>query len=129
MTCAHRYVTNSLCQDCLADLTDTQRAGEELQWLLENACQVTLEGNEHRVGYESVEKALAQLQEDDSESADYAEIDRCILEKNCLVRMQVYVNTPIGFIAGRHYDAVALIHEMYELCRCRVDPDASWRKR
>jgi hypothetical protein len=70
-------------------------------------CGVYLSVNQHRDYYETVEKYF----EDEEEWLE--EIDPLVYEKmkqeNTIVELQVYPNTPIGFIRIYHYDVESAI--------------------
>ena len=74
---------------------------EKLQNLINKTkCGVCIEINEHRNYYETVEQHLASYEVTDIS----CNILNKMVELDTCIRIQVYPNTPIGFITIYHYD-------------------------
>jgi hypothetical protein len=82
--------------------------------MIANCCSVSVEGNEQRGGYLTAEQELENYPE------MYSDMDpdvraECI-RQNVLVKLQLYPETPVGFLVWVHYDLEALLSEAYSWC-------------
>lgn len=87
---------------------------EKLDWLRRNSCTLSIEMNEHRVGYETVEQALeSEFLAPQCTPEGKAEI----LAAGQIVIVQVYPDTPIGFFVHVHHNIAAAVDEAYDTLR------------
>lgn len=84
-----------------------------LEWLQEQCVHVSVEVNEHRVYYETVEQSLAGRYQDLFD-ADEAELRAECVRKNELVVVQVYPDTPIGFYQVGNWHLGRAVRAAYE---------------
>lgn len=88
---------------------------KRLTWLIANCHSVSLEANQHRSYYRSVEQEIA----DDRLDGDkrFRDTDPEVLEecarRNVLLELQIYPDTPVGFLVWYHYDPEALLSTAY----------------
>lgn len=74
-------------------------------------CTVTVQVNEHRVFYESVEKYLSNASVVDPPPSD---ILKGMVERDAVVEITAYPTTPIGSHTVFHYDLDAALDMMLE---------------
>lgn len=70
----------------------------KLEALMALACSVTINANDHRNGYETVAKAIADERMWLGEDEIDAETEAAMLKRNQMVQLIVYPRTPVGCI-------------------------------
>lgn len=88
---------------------------EKLVWLQTHACSVSVEINNHRGSYDTVEDVfsdegatdLGALTTPDDVKAE------CI-RRNTVVVVDCYPSTPVGFVRIWHWDLETAINDLYE---------------
>lgn len=91
--------------------SNTDATVDKLRWLQENACSFSLDGNEHRASYEKIEVFLA-------ENDRYSDLDEearaeCIRHDR-VVLVQMYPDTPVGFVCFVDHDIDRVICAAYD---------------
>ena len=92
---------------------------EKLQWMIEICCTVSVEVNDHRAGYETIEQAIEQANE--TNDGQHDEADAACIVANRRVTLRVYPNTPIGSFVAHGPDLEPLIHRLYPDVRAEVE--------
>jgi len=73
-------------------------------------CSVVLTSNDHKDVYETVEDYFKDSDIDISNISE--DVMKGMIEKDTIIELQCYVNTPIGFYISYHYDVDTLIKLM-----------------
>lgn len=73
-----------------------------LQWLMTNAHQVSIDCNQHRCSYETVERTI---QDNPERFSDLTAEERAeLIAHNSVCVLQLYPDTPVGFVLFIHWD-------------------------
>jgi|GEM_PF-5291006 len=96
---------------------------KRLQWIFANALNVTLSGNDHKVIYWTAKQEFEKASEH-SLLRDVPDDVRAIcIERDTILQLQIYPNTPVHFVGFTHYDLDELIEAAYVwLCAARKVP-------
>lgn len=86
-----------------------------LQWLMANAHEVSFDCNGHRGSYLTVAQELEQ--EPGRYSDMGAELKAECLAKDALCTLQIYPNTPVGFVFFQHWDPEQCVELGYRWLR------------
>jgi hypothetical protein len=68
-----------------------------------NHCGISIEINQHKNCYESVETYIDQKFQQD-EHKDFPEALKECIEKDTFIYIQIYPETPVSFVSAFHYD-------------------------
>jgi hypothetical protein len=78
-------------------------------------CSVTLEVNDHRDNYETVEQYFdGTFREDDKKEEIPDDIFAEMVKRDTIVCIRVYPHTPVGFVIFYHYDLNELLNNCLE---------------
>lgn len=77
------------------------------------ACHVSVNVNQHRNYYESVEEYFIDGREGKIEPSVLAEM----VSRNTIVEVQAYPKTPVGFIYVAHYDLLTALRKVLECAK------------
>lgn len=96
-------------------------AANKLTWLKDNCVSLSIEINEHKSIYMTVaeffaddaEKGMDRFGDDDLDP----NVRAVCIEKNALCVLQVYPDTPVGFLLFVHHDVEAVIAEAFAWVR------------
>jgi hypothetical protein len=92
----------------------------KLVWMQMRACMVSVDCNDHRSSYRTVEEEfeiLKLLDEDYHEDFASKDVRATCLKTGQLVTVRCYTSTPIGQYVVRHYDAEQAIDEMFQIVK------------
>ena len=92
-----------------------------LAWMIANCSSVHLECNQHHCYYQSATEAFDDKQSDMLSDAT-PEIRAECIARDCILSLQVYPYTPVGFVHWVHYDSEVLLREAYEYLVTVVKP-------
>lgn len=73
-------------------------------------CGWSIEVNEHRNVYETVEQYIS----DDDQKEIEPEVFQGMVKSDTVIRIQFYPETPIGFFVVYHYDMSKALQEVYK---------------
>jgi hypothetical protein len=78
---------------------------DKLQELINRCrCGVYVSVNEHRDVYQTAQQRILEWRDECQDSDIPAEVLNTMIERNTIVEVQFYPDTPIGFYRVRHYD-------------------------
>jgi hypothetical protein len=89
------------------------------QFLTKNRCGVFLTVNQHRDYYQSAADAIAEI--NINERKIHKDIEKIMIEKNQIIELQFYPDTPIGSYTLYHYDIDLILDEALQILNNKSD--------
>lgn len=84
---------------------------KRFQWLAANSNNVSLECNQHRAYYDTVEKSI---QDSPQMFSDLTDVERAeLIANNAICVLQLYPDTPGGFLFFIHWDPEVCVERAY----------------
>ena len=82
------------------------------------AASVTVTHNEHKGIYQTVDEFLNDQEQFTHERLDIdPDVRKFMIERNTMITLHAYPNTPIGFYTVYHWDLLAAVDQMIDIIK------------